>query len=204
DFPPGRLNFSSTTIVTNEDAGFATVTVTRTGGSVGAVSVQYTTADGTATAPADYLATSGTLNWNDGDSTARSFLVPLVADGIVDSNVLETVNLRLFNPRVGTVVNTNLLGTPTNATLFIQDSDAYGVFSFNQSFFEVEENAGMATITVLRRNGSAGTVSVNYTVTPTDPLSPGRDYVPTGGTLTFLPGESSKSFNIILIDDNET
>jgi uncharacterized delta-60 repeat protein/uncharacterized repeat protein (TIGR01451 family) len=202
DFPPGHLNFSASTIVTNEDAGFATVTVTRSGGSIGAVSVQYTTADGTATAPADYQATAGTLSWNDGDSRAQAFTIPLVADGIVDGPPAETVFLRLFNPLLGTVPSPALLGGRTNATLVINEADSYGTLAFNQSFYEADENSGSATITVVRRNGLAGNVSVNYTVTPTFTYVPGEDYVPTAGALNFAPGESSKTFSITLLDDN--
>src|SRR5206468_658305 len=119
DFPPGRLNFALTSFTTNENAGAATIAVTRTGGDLGAVSVEYTTADGTATAPADYAATSGVLSWNDGDTATRSFTIPLVADGIVDSPVdrFESVSLRLFNSRLGTVLSPGLLGVRTNATL---------------------------------------------------------------------------------------
>jgi uncharacterized delta-60 repeat protein/uncharacterized repeat protein (TIGR01451 family) len=122
----------------------------------------------------------------------------------VDSSPLETFSVRLSNPKIGAVADGRLLGIRTNSVYQIEDSDAYGVLSFNQSFLEADENSGSVNVAVVRRNGIAGTVSVNYTVTPADPLSPGRDYVPTGGTLTFLPGESSKTFTITLLDDDES
>src|SRR5262249_8182684 len=50
---PGALQFSSATYAVNENGGAATVTVTRTGGSSGAVSVSYATSNGTATAGSD-------------------------------------------------------------------------------------------------------------------------------------------------------
>src|SRR5262249_42301788 len=46
---PGTLQFSNAAYSVNENAGTATITVTRTGGSDGAVSVNYATSDGTAT-----------------------------------------------------------------------------------------------------------------------------------------------------------
>ena len=69
----GTLQLSSATYSTSEGAGSVTITVTRTGGSSGAVSVDYATADNTATAPSDYAATSGTLNWADGDTASKNF-----------------------------------------------------------------------------------------------------------------------------------
>ncbi len=205
DFPAGRLNFALASFTTNENAGVALIAVTRTGGNLGAISVQYTTLDGTATAPADYVNTSGTLSWDDADSNTRFFSVPLVADGIVDdpSSRFETIGLRLLNPRVGTVSNPGLLGVRTNATLVIEDSDAYGTLAFSQSFYQADENGGAATVTIVRKNGLAGNVSADISLLPVDPLSPGVDYVPTGGTISFLPGESSKPFTIQLLDDAE-
>jgi uncharacterized delta-60 repeat protein len=204
DYPPGRLNFAATTFVTNENAVLATIAVTRLGGSFGDVTVSYATSDGTATSPADYTATTGTLNWRNLESGTRTFTIPLALDGIVDSSRFESVFLRLFNPRSGTLPDSKLLGIRTNAVLQIEDSDAYGTLAFSQPFYQADENGGVTTITVVRHDGSSGTVSANYSITPADPLSPGRDYVPTGGTLTFGPGESSKSFNITLLDDTES
>jgi hypothetical protein len=46
---------------------------------VGAATVGYTTIDGTATAGTDYVATSGTVTWNDGDSSAKTVIVPVTS-----------------------------------------------------------------------------------------------------------------------------
>jgi len=206
DLASGRLNFSSVTYTTNENAGYATVQVTRTGGSQGAVSVQFATANGTATAPADFVATNGTLSWNALDTSARNIVIPLVADGIVDNNTnrFESFSVRLFNPIVGATPDPRLLGNRTNAVFLIEDSDNYGVLAFNQSFYQADENGGSVAITVVRRNGVAGAVSADYVITPADPSSAGTDYVPATGTLVFLPGETAKSFSITLLDDQQS
>jgi len=52
----GALQFSAATYTVNEYAGSATITVTRAGGSSGAVAVSYATSNGTATAGSDYAA----------------------------------------------------------------------------------------------------------------------------------------------------
>lgn len=57
----------------------AVVTIFRSGSSVGAATVGYTTIDGTATAGTDYVATSGTVTWDDGDSSAKTVIVPVTS-----------------------------------------------------------------------------------------------------------------------------
>jgi hypothetical protein len=112
---PGTLQLSSAGYSVNENQGTATVTVTRSGGSDGAVSVHYATADGTATAGSDYTATSGTLTFAAGE-TSKTFTVPILDDTLVEGN--ETVNLTLSNPTGGAT-----LGSPVSATLTIVDND---------------------------------------------------------------------------------
>src|SRR5205085_257536 len=92
---PGALQFSAAGYTVNENGGAATITVTRTGGSAGSVTVHYATGDGTATAGSDYGATSGTLTFADGQ-TSLTFAVPVLDDTAVEGN--ETVTLTLGNP----------------------------------------------------------------------------------------------------------
>ena len=57
------------------------------------VSVNWATADGTATGGSDYSAASGTLNWLAGDNSARTITVQVSGDGAVEANETFTVNL---------------------------------------------------------------------------------------------------------------
>lgn len=111
---PGALTFSSTTFTAGEN-GSATITVSRVGGSDGAVSVGYATSNGTATAGSDYTAASGTLNWVDGDATDKTYTVSITTDSSDEDN--ETVINTLSSPTGGAS-----LGTST-ATLTIVDDD---------------------------------------------------------------------------------
>jgi len=121
----GSVQFSSATysVAENVGTGIATITVTRTGGSAGAASVQFMTASGTATGGAapcsggeDYSDVAGTLNWPDGNSTPQTFNVPICNESFVEGT--ETVNLSLFNAVPAT------LGTPNAAVLDITNDDA--------------------------------------------------------------------------------
>ena len=113
---PGTLQFSSSTYSINENGASVTITITRTGGSSGAVGVSYSTSNGTATAGSDYTSTSGTLNWADGDTADKTFTVNIADDGAVEGN--ETFDTALSSPTGGAS-----LGTPSTATATIVDND---------------------------------------------------------------------------------
>jgi Calx-beta domain-containing protein/WD40 repeat protein len=115
-FQPGQVQFSAATYSVNESGGTATITVTRTGGTGGVVTVDFATSDGTATATQDYTPASGTLTFNPG-VTSQTFTVPILNDTLDESD--ETVNLTLSNPTGGAT-----LGTPGQAVLTIIDDDA--------------------------------------------------------------------------------
>jgi len=59
----------------------ADITVRRTGGFTGQLSVSYATLDGRAIAGSDYVAQSGTLVWEDGDSSDRTLLITTMSPG---------------------------------------------------------------------------------------------------------------------------
>jgi uncharacterized delta-60 repeat protein/uncharacterized repeat protein (TIGR01451 family) len=193
DFLPGRLNVASATYSASEADRSVTVTVTRTGGALGSVSVNYDIVPGTAT-PGDYTPVSGTLVWNNGDTSARTVTIPLAMDGQIEGS--ETFTFRLFNPQSGA------LGGQSNAVVTILDADRFGVLSLSQSEYFVGENEAPPIITVLRRDGSSGTVTVNYSTTPGTAVA-GADYQATSGTLTFGPGELRKTFQVPIINNDE-
>lgn len=113
---PGSLQLNSGTYSVNENGGTVTITATRTGGSAGAVSVSYATADGTAASGSDYTAASGTLAWADGDTANKTFSVTITNDGTAE--VDETFTASLSGPTGGAT-----LGSPSGGTVTIADDD---------------------------------------------------------------------------------
>ena len=76
------------------------------------VTVDYATSDGSATAGADYTATSGTLTFNPGDA-AKSISVPVLDDAIDDG--VETMTLTLSNATNARIADGTATGTIENA-----------------------------------------------------------------------------------------
>jgi hypothetical protein len=111
------VQFSATTYTVAENAGAATITVQRQDDTDTEVSVDYATANGSATAGLDYAATNGTLTFAPGE-TNQSLTVPILNDGLAESSTTETFRVTLSNP-TGSAV----LGTRTSATVRITDND---------------------------------------------------------------------------------
>ncbi len=112
---PGTLEFSSSTYSAAEDGTSVTITVDRTGGSDGVVSVDYATSDETAAAGSDYTAAGGTLTFANGQ-TSNTFTVNIIDDSVHEGD--KTVNLTLSNATGGAT-----LGTQKTALLTITDNE---------------------------------------------------------------------------------
>jgi hypothetical protein len=76
----------------------AVLTVARTGGFAGGVSIDFATADGTATALNDYTAMTGTLNFPAG-VVAQTIRIPLQIEPGAEAT--KTFSVLLSNPRGG-------------------------------------------------------------------------------------------------------
>ncbi len=91
---PATLRFASATSSVNENDGSVQITVQRVGDTSNTVTVDFTTANGTATAPADYTAANGTLTFNAGE-TGKTFAIAISDNSDTDGD--KTVNLSLSN-----------------------------------------------------------------------------------------------------------
>jgi uncharacterized delta-60 repeat protein len=201
---PGTFNFSQTYYYVSESAGTLVVTVARTGGTANVVTVNYSTANGTAVAGTDYTAKSGTLTFANGVSS-QTFTVPILNGSIARPDRTFYVNLSTpgGGATLGTItndpveiINKNISsgfvefapGTP-NAPAFLMD---YGT----------NENNSPAQISVSRLGGTTGTLSVNVAVTNGSAIN-GVNFVGFTNTLNWTNGDSSvKAVNVTVLDDN--
>jgi hypothetical protein len=194
DDPSGAIDFKSLHYDADETAGLATVTVERLGGVGGAVSVDYETSDGSATAGTDYTAADGTLTWAAGDRGDKTFTVPISWDGRAEGT--ESVSVTLTNPGGGADAGPN-----SAAVIRIGDDGASGPIALGANAYRGGEADGVLTVDVTRSGGSlGGPVSVDY-ATSDGTATAGADYEAAAGTLTFAPGEASKSLTVHVTSD---
>lgn len=123
-------------------------------------------------------------------------------DGNGDAAINVTFPVSLGTGRVVTATATDPNG---NSSEFSAGdvSGATGNVQFSVDSIRLIEDLGVANITVLRKGGSLGNLTVDY-ATVAGTATAGQDYTATSGTLTFNGGETSKSFQIPIINDEVT
>jgi len=190
----GTLGLVATAATVSEDRSLV-LDVTRTGGSSGAVSVNYTTSPGTATAGADFTSKSGTLNWTDGDPTSKRIEVNVTNDTADESD--ETFTVTISNPSAGATLGVNF-----SAIITIADDDTPSDAQLElASAAETVSESGSIILSVLRTGSSSGAVSVSY-ATASDTASERSDFTGQSGTLTWVDGDStSKTISIDVTSD---
>lgn len=170
----------------------ATFTVTMAAQSSLPVTVDYVTSDITASAASDYTSQAGTLTFAPGVTT-RSIIVPVIGDGAAEPT--ETFLVTLFNPTNATIGTA--LGTGT-----INDDDATGVFQFSAATANVNENAipGSINLTINRTGDTSGVSSVGFETSDITAAQK-TDYTFNSGTVQFAPGDTSKTINVLIVND---
>jgi chitinase len=159
-----------------------------------AVTVNYATADHTATSGTDYSATSGMLTIPAGQTTGV-IRVPVLGDHQAEPYE-KFFFLNLSSPAYASL-------TKTSATATIRDQDSPGTFAFDQASYSVNENAGSKTVvlTVVRTNGGTGAVIIPYTVLSVTATA-GQDFQSTSGTVNFADGQISSTISVAIINDS--
>lgn len=211
----GAFRFAVASFNISEGARLS-VSIIRSGGKKGAVSVRYELVNGTAVAGTDFSGSSGEVKFADGETT-KIISVNLINDLVGEANRTFTINLS--EPTGGAV-----LGTPSSTVVTILDDDggagtaagssstsvaavgsdssaAGGAISFNAGAFSVSEKGGSITITVKRTGSTSAAANVNYAAAGGSATS-GTHYNQTSGTLNFLSGESTKTFTVTVADNS--
>jgi uncharacterized protein (TIGR03118 family) len=86
---------------------------------------------------------------------------------------------------------------PTTAT-------ATSLIQFSGDNFTINEGSGHIEVTVTRQGDASAAATINYStfdVSETDHASQKSDYEIAEGTLTFAPGETSKTFTVLVVND---
>ena len=189
--PAGYLSFEPQATKIKENAGSVKLALTRSGGSIGQVSVKYATANGTAQSGIAYKPVTGTLIFKAGE-TLKTIIVPLINDTVVNGN--RDFTMVLSNPVGGATI-----GKPAVVTL--EDDDLGGMLQFSADTLAISESKLTAKLTVTRTGTNlASGVTVNY-ATADGTAKAGIDYKAVSGTLLFAAGIATKTVSVPLIND---
>jgi hypothetical protein len=180
----------SDALVTEGDSGTknALFTVSLSAASAGPVTVDYASADGSAKAPADYTATTGTLTFAAGE-LSKQVAVAVVGDALDELH--ETYSLDLSNPVGATLGDARGAGT-------ILDNDPQVSLSVDD--VSAPEGGQSATFTLSLSRESGKIVTVDYATVDGTAAAP-SDYASRSGTIIFMAGETSKTVSVALVQD---
>lgn len=154
------------------------------------VTVQYSTIAGTASADMDYVDTSGSLTFPPG-TTSQTLSIPVLGDTQAEAD--ETFKVSLSQP-----LNATLSDSSATVTLLNDDLPVLSITG--TSIAEGNSGSSKATVKVSLSAASMQTVTVKYATT-NGTATENSDYVGAGGTLSFAPGETSKSFTVPIVGD---
>jgi CSLREA domain-containing protein len=181
----------------------ASFTVTLSASSHLEVKVDYATANNSAVSGSDYQTTSGTLTFAPGDTTKT---ISVTINGDLNFETDETYFVNLSTPVNATIADPQGQGTIQN------DDPVGGYLKFPSANFVNDENSGQTVISVNRIGDTSQAVTVDYATSDNGPLVPCStinsfassrcDYTTALGTLRFAAGETSKTFLVLISQDN--
>jgi len=202
--PPPSLSINDVSVTEgNSGTVNATFTVTLSAESGQTVTVNYQTADGSATvANNDYQAVSSTLlTFNPGETSKQ---VTVVVNGDPDAEIDETFTVNLSGAVNATLADSQGQGTIT--------SDDTPVTRFSSSTYSVAEDGLHAIITVNRLGDISKAASVRYATSDPSGLNPCDtfngmasqrcDYATVVGILNFAAGQGSRTIFIPIVNDS--
>ncbi|MEA3207025.1 MAG: hypothetical protein QOE70_82 [Chthoniobacter sp.] len=179
-------------VTVNEGAGTATFTVSLSAVSGQNISVNYTTAGGTAAANADFTTKSGTLNFTPG-VLSQTVTVTILNDGVFEGS-------EAFNVLLSGAVNATIADATGVGTILDDGTGAGGTDNdtpaLSMSDVTVAESAGYAVFTLSLSNPSTAPVSVSLALVDGTALGGGIDYsaaleVSTDGGANWNPATSA-------------
>ena len=204
DDPP-VLSLTPATRTVAEDVGTMTLTVRLGAVSAKTVTVDYATANGTASAPSDYTAASGTLTFAAGTTGPQTITVPIKDDNI-DEDEMEMFTVQLINASNATLSGG---GQTLDATVTIDDNDdPWVTVRYHRTSYQMNESETVTvTVFLFPDTDPERQLEIPLTVTPVAPEASPTDYsVDFSGGLPWLVTlnsmNRSRTFTFKAIDDN--
>lgn len=187
-----------TAIEGNSGTTTATFTVSLSPADSNPVTVDFATANGTAVAGSDYTTANGTLTFDPGE-TSQPLNITIQGDQL-DEGEHETFTIQLSN-----AINANLVDD--EAAGVIEDDDISRVSLLNgPPVVEGDLGEVTAVFTVSLELPTSFPVTVDYFTqsgTGGNFATPGIDFEPISGTLSFDPGETMQIVSVTIYGDLE-
>jgi len=161
----------------------ASFTITLDNPSGKEITVDYSTVDGTAIAGEDYEEIAGIVTFAPGETSKT---IDVAVNGDTINEIDEAFNIQLANPSNSTL-------TDDSATINIVDNDLLPELRVNN--ITVDEDSNSAIVTVTLDNPSSKEISIDYSTVDGSAIA-GEDYTAISGTLSFAPGETSKTIEV--------
>jgi hypothetical protein len=184
-----------------ETAGSVVVTVVRDS-DAGVATVNYATATATqagfysATAGLDYAPASGTLTFADGE-TSKTFTLTIFDDKLYETN--EIFDLLLSNPTGGASLDFQ----PMLRVFILDDETQSKIESHPTRVIEGNSGTTMAHLPVTITPAAGFPVTITFAVGSGQTATAGEDYQQFSGSLTFQPGEGTKTIDVPIIGDTK-
>ncbi|MEY3897065.1 MAG: hypothetical protein RLZZ214_2586, partial [Verrucomicrobiota bacterium] len=186
------MDFSIGDASGSESGSTQTFTVTRSS-SVGADTINFATSSGTAVSGTDFTASSGTLNFADGQAT-RPITITISPGKTVELD--ETYSVTLSTPSRGSISDAIGTGTITN-------DDSAVISLTSSSVAEGDSGSAPLPFTLSLTNPVDIAVTVDASTLNTGSATGGTDFTALSGiTVTIPAGSTTADFNVTVTGDN--
>lgn len=188
----------STSYSVLENGTSLTVSVARLGSLTGAASIDANAVNGTALSGTHYTDTPATLSWADGEGGAKTFDVTIINVGGAGGDKIFYVDLTA--PVGGTIDDVY-----DQITCTIIDDEGILVVPGRidiQAAVNIAESASGTNVILTRTLGSAGALTVTYSIVSGTAIS-GADFVAGAGTISWADGDyANKQITFTPIDNS--
>ncbi|XP_010391331.3 adhesion G-protein coupled receptor V1 isoform X7 [Corvus cornix cornix] len=217
DYPYGEFAFARELLQTTEDEIWVNITVVRSSGSYGRVCLWFQIINGTAEEGMDFTPTVREMVFEPGEES-KIILIEIHDDDFPEGPEyfsLMITEVELQGSGFDFTVRENglqvdqppIIGNISTVRVTIGKNDnAEGVIEFDPEYIllEVEEDAGLIMIPVLRKRGTYGNVTADFLSRSISALPDGVDYVIHNNSVIFCHGQNQSFIYISIIDDEES
>lgn len=186
------VSFRTATHAILESGGVLSISVVRAGSVDTACGVRVYTVDGTATETEDYVKVDTVLTFTAGE-TEKKVDVAIIDDDVWEPDETFDVVLEAHDG-AGHAVPAKL-GRIQRTTVTILNDDNPGMIGFAAERVPTTEAVGEVELEVLRKHGSDGPVSLEWSTSATTAV-PGEDYEDARGVIDFASGETSQTIKV--------